>query len=84
MHLDVFLQPNAEPPRVGDDYEYVCPFDADEGYYWFLHPLFEELRAETGEYINLYDRAVFSGDSLEALARTLSAAHSLVAGHPES
>jgi hypothetical protein len=25
----------------------------NDGYYWFLHPLFEDLRAATGQYIDL-------------------------------
>ena len=31
----------------------------DDGYYWYLHPFFEVLRAETGEYIDLYGGANF-------------------------
>jgi hypothetical protein len=53
-----------------------------DGYYWFLHPLFERLRAETGEYIDLYGDASFSGRSLAALERTVADAINLVHAQP--
>jgi hypothetical protein len=62
--------------------EPVIAFD-DDGYYWFLHPLFEELRAETGEYIDLYGGAVFEGESLVALQKMLANARSLVLAQSE-
>lgn len=83
MPLDVYLQDKPGLPRVGDDYRHVCSFRDDEGYYWFLHPLFEELRADTGEYIDLYGGAVFKGDALGALARTVAAARVLVDAQPD-
>src|SRR4051812_32375630 len=55
----------------------------DDGYYWFLHPLFEELRVVTGEYIDLYGDAAFIGPDLDALERMLSAARRLVEAQPE-
>jgi hypothetical protein len=54
----------------------------DDGYYWFLYPLFVELQKATGELIDLYDGATFQGGQLAALGRTLSAARSLVASQP--
>jgi len=83
MPLDVLIQPKANTPPRSGNYEYVCSFADDEGDYWFLYPLFEKLRGETGLYIDLYDDAVFGGDALDALARTLSEAHELVAAQPE-
>lgn len=83
MPLDVYVQSEPELPRAGGDYEYFCSFHDDEGYYWFLHPLFDELRAETGEYIDLYGGAVFKGVTLDALARTIDNARIFVNAQPD-
>ena len=56
----------------------------DDGYYWFLHPLFEELAAATGQYIDLYGYAAFAGPNLDALEGMLSSARRLVEAQPES
>lgn len=56
----------------------------DDGYYWFLHPLFERLHAETGQYIDLYGDASFAGERLAALERTLAEARRLVEARPET
>src|SRR5687767_1401308 len=49
-----------------------------DGYYWFLHPLFEKLRSETGQYIDLYGDASFSAATLSALERMVAEAMRLV------
>src|SRR5437879_580930 len=54
----------------------------DDGYYWFLHPLFEQLRAETGQYIDLYGGASFDDGGLIALEKMLAQAARLVSGQP--
>jgi len=41
---------------------------------WFLHPLFEKLRAETGQYIDLYASATFADEQLAALKKMLAEA----------
>lgn len=56
----------------------------DDGYYWFLHPLFEELSGATGQYIDLYGNAAFAGPDLDALGRMLSAARRLIEAQPKS
>jgi hypothetical protein len=56
----------------------------DDGYYWFLHPLFERLQAETGQYIDLYGNASFVGKDLDALARVIEEANDLVEAKGES
>jgi len=56
----------------------------DDGYYWFLHPLFGRLQAETGQYIDLYGDASFLGESLAALERLLSEAQRLIESHPDT
>lgn len=54
----------------------------DDGYYWFLHPLFENLEAETGQYIDLYGGASFGGEKLLSLERMLRAARELIESQP--
>jgi uncharacterized coiled-coil protein SlyX len=83
MSLDVYVKPTAEMPRIGDDYEYICSME-DDGYFTFLHPLFEALGKETGEYIDPYGGARFKGETLNALSRTLSEARQLVDKQPEA
>ena len=67
--------PDTTEPRLAFD---------DDGYYWFLHPLFGELRAATGQCIDLYGDAAFAGPDLDALERMLSAARRRVEAEPES
>jgi hypothetical protein len=56
----------------------------DDGYYWFLHPLFGKLQAKTGQYIDLYGDASFLGESLAALEQMLLEARSLVESQSET
>ena len=56
----------------------------DDGYYWFLHPLFARLQAETGQYIDLYGDAAFAGPELASLKRMLAEARSLAEAQPAS
>ena len=53
-----------------------------DGYYWFLHPLIERLRTDTGQYIDLYGDAVFLGPDLVKLKQTLVEARALVQSQP--
>jgi hypothetical protein len=55
-----------------------------DGYYWFLHPLFERLRDETSQYIDLYGDASFAGEALIALEKMLADATKLVMSKPAS
>ena len=54
----------------------------DDGYYWFLHPLFERLRAESGKYVDLYGGATFTQDDWGRLRRMLDEAKALAEGQP--
>jgi hypothetical protein len=58
-------------------------FESD-GYYWFLHPLFEGLRTDTGQFIDLFGDASFAGNEIFALERMLKAAKELVLAQPRS
>ncbi len=55
----------------------------DDGYYWFLYPLFERLASETGQMVDLYDGATFAGPSLVAFRRVVADARRLIAPMPE-
>src|SRR5262249_41976809 len=66
--------PDSNEPSLGFE---------DDGYYWFLHPLFERLAAETGLYIDLYGSTMFAGPHLAALSRMLSEARRWVKAQPE-
>jgi hypothetical protein len=56
----------------------------DDGYYWFLHPLFERLRDESGKYLDLYGDAVFTRDDYPRLRRLLDEADRIAQGQPRS
>jgi hypothetical protein len=54
----------------------------DDGYYWFLHPLFERLRDECGKYIDPYGDALFSRDDFARLRRLIGDAELLTRKEP--
>lgn len=56
----------------------------DDAPYWFLHPLFERLQAQTGQYIDLYGDASFVGEQLAALKQMLTEARRLAESQPDS
>ncbi len=56
----------------------------DNGYYWFLHPLFADLASKTGQYIDLYGDASFAGLTLDALGDTIERARRLVEEQAET
>src|SRR5205807_406471 len=59
-------------------------FLEDDGYYWFLHPLFERLRGETEQYIDLYGDASFMDGALLALERSLVEARAVIESQPDA
>ena len=81
MSLDIGIGDGSSPQPLAS--EPTCQIN-DEGLYWFLHPLFERLRAATGQYIDLYGGASFAGYSLIALQRMLADARTLVQAQPVS
>jgi hypothetical protein len=54
----------------------------DDGYYWYLYPLFEELHSQTGEMIDLYGDALFKGETLLSLQRIVQKALEIVRKQP--
>lgn len=65
----------------GAGYEKDVYFD-NNGYYWFLYELFEELSSQTGQMIDLYETVVFSGDQLIYLRSTFEKADHLISSQP--
>ena len=72
---DASLYPARDTPSVSFD---------NDGYYWYLHPLFEDLYQRTGQYIDLYGHAVFSGANLSAFAEMLSNAKDRISQQPDT
>jgi hypothetical protein len=60
----------------------TCLFD--DGYYWFLYPFWVELRERTGEYVDLYGNASFSGPALDAFRGVLGKAQAVAVDRPEA
>ena len=56
----------------------------DDGYYWFMWPLFEALAERTGQVIDLYGSAAFHGPALESFREILCEARALVQAQPET
>ena len=54
------------------------------GYYWFLHPFFEEVKELTGQMIDLYADARFEGAALAALAAVLDKARRAADSKPST
>lgn len=78
MGLDIGAFPPGQPKAPP-----ICwvTFEND-GYYWFLHGLFEELRNETGLYLDLYGDAMFATSHLPRLKKLLDRATELVEAQP--
>ena len=61
----------------------LVDFDND-GYYWYLEPLFQKLAAKTDQYIDLYGCAWFEGADVTALREVVAEAKGLVALQPDA
>lgn len=55
---------------------------SDEYEYAFLYPLLEKLRARSGQFVDWYGFAQFTGPELDDLDNTLSEAYALVEAQP--
>ena len=78
MGLDIGAFPPG-PPKGPP----VCAVTFEnDGYYWFLHGLFEELRNETGLYLDLYGDAMFGTSHFGRLKKLLDEASALVETQP--
>ena len=41
----------------------------EENFYWYLHPMFEQINAHTGRYIDLHGKCIFPVESLSVLQK---------------
>jgi len=69
-------RPDPEP-IVSLDFE-------NDGYYWFLYPLFEGLAERTGQLIDLYGTALFNLPQLDDLQSVITQARLQVEAMPDS
>lgn len=83
MSLVIGLAKNPADQRSCKLKEKPSVFFEDDGYYWFLHPLFERLARDTGEYIDLYGVARFELDQLAAVAEMLTNSRGRIEAMPE-
>jgi hypothetical protein len=81
MALDIGVGDGSSPVPIRD--EPLLSLN-DDAIYSFLHPLFERLRWETGQYIDLYGDASFSDWRLATLKRMLAQARVLAEVQLES
>ena len=61
------------------------PFDLsldNDGYYWYMHPWFEELARETGRYIDLYGETEFTAQQIPRLRELLAQVRSTIEDRP--
>ncbi len=56
----------------------------DDGYYWFLYPLFERLGEECGKILDLYGGGLFTRDDFPRLRQMLDEAQAMAERQPES
>src|SRR5947209_5587625 len=81
MALDIGIGDGSSLIPVQDE---PSLFLEDDGYYWCLHPLFERLGAETGQYLDLYGDASFADRALSALERSLVEARAFIESQPDA
>ena len=80
MAVDLMLVPAGSDPATAQPSR-TMHLD-DNGYYWFLHPLFQELAKQTGKSIDLYGDTKFAVHELSQLRALLTKAKSNVAAQP--
>jgi hypothetical protein len=81
MSLDVGVGDGSSLGRISGEPSFSLE---DGALYWFLHPLFVTLATRTGQYVDLYGDASFSGEQLSALEEMLTVAKELAEAQPES
>ncbi len=81
MSLDIGVGDGSSPAPVPGEPSLSLENDAA---YWFLHPLFESLRAATGQYVDLDGNASFTGESLLVLKQMLAQGRASAESQPDS
>lgn len=68
MALDIVLTVNGKAPEYNP--ETSISFESGAADYWYLWPtMIKEIKSKTGELIDLYDKAEFSGDNLDKVEK---------------
>jgi hypothetical protein len=80
MAVDLIVSQNKASPGTASAWTF---FFADDGYYWFLYPLFQELANQTGQLIDLYNDARFTTEQLPTLQATLHEARRITQQQPD-
>src|SRR6266567_8502082 len=71
MGLDIVLTSNGQVPEYNPDNS--ISFEGGAADYWYLWPtMIKEIKNETGELIDLYDDAEFTGDNLDKIEKIIS------------
>lgn len=55
----------------------------DDGYYWYFHSFFAELFRQTGQNIDLYDNAAFTGSEIAMFEAAMNRARDTALEQPE-
>ena len=74
MSLDIGIQ-------KGQKVDYKLSLE-DDGYYWYLHPLFEKMYDRIGVYIDLYGDAEFEKGNIDHIESLLIEAEKLISEQP--
>jgi hypothetical protein len=80
MALDVYLQKDAKPPETAENHRLSLE---DNGCFWFLYSVFEDISKETDQVFDLYEDAFFDGENLALLDRMVARARTAIAEKPE-
>ncbi|MCB9748006.1 MAG: hypothetical protein H6755_06335 [Candidatus Omnitrophica bacterium] len=83
MGLDFIITKDLKP-RQGFEERVFTFTDDEEGYYWFLYPLFKELKERTGLSIDLYEDACFQSESFIHLKTLIEKAREMVSVQPDN
>ena len=82
MPLLITVQARPVALRKGDEFEIIESLE-DDGCYWFLRPLFDELERRTGHAIRFGEIAILGGADLNELAETIAEARQRIKSRPE-
>jgi hypothetical protein len=66
----------------GQTVDYKLSFEND-GYYWYLHPLFEKMHERIGIYIDLFGDAEFGKETIVHMESLLTEAENLISEQPD-
>ena len=67
--------------EIGSKIEHLLSFE-DDGYYWYLYPLFEKLYKSTGSYIDRYGDCEFNKGSINQFNTLVREAKKMLENQP--